>query len=238
VFGVLTVGITAGITGGCGATSPDGTGPSAAPGIVTERVTLDGTAIDIVVLRPPEPNGRVVLAFPPGGQDLELTTRIVQDVYAGEATARGWTVVSPAAPSTGLWFAGSEHVLPALVDHVVDEFEPTGGRVHLLGVSNGGISAFRAVRLSRSEVASLTVYPGFPTGDDDVAEASRLTDIPVRLFVGGDDEGWVRPMEDLAAVLESAGGDVEITVLPGEGHRIETLRDGRILFDTLDEISR
>ncbi|MBV1894663.1 MAG: hypothetical protein KUG57_11480, partial [Ilumatobacteraceae bacterium] len=61
-----------------------------------------------------------------------------------------------------------------------------------------------------------------------------LTEIPVRMFAGGEDTGWVVPMEETAAELEELGGDVELEIFPGEGHIVGALRDGVRVFDELD----
>jgi hypothetical protein len=71
--------------------------------------TKDGTRIDYVLLVAPgrtvgQP-GKVLFTFPPGGQDLDLTQQIVDQRWGAEALARGWVVVSPAAPSTGLFYS-------------------------------------------------------------------------------------------------------------------------------------
>ena len=93
----------------------------------------DGTEVAFVAVLPParvagEP-GRVLLAFPPGGQDLDLTERLVEERWRDEALARGWVVVSPAAPSTGLWFTDETAALrPAFLDSVAAAFPPTDGR--------------------------------------------------------------------------------------------------------------
>ncbi len=210
-----------------------------APGAVTSgQVTIDGTSVDYAVAVPAgfEVGDRapVLLAMPPGGQDLALTTTIVERTYAPEALARGWVVVSPAAPDGQLYFQGSELLIPTLVAWVGGWVDIEGGRPHLAGISNGGLSAFRLAANQPDGFASIVAFPGFPRNADDRSALPELTDIPIRLVVGETDSGWVTPMEETEATLEELGGDVALEILTGEGHVIASLSDGVRIFDALD----
>ena len=209
-------------------------------GATVETFTVDGTDIDVVMIVPPglEKGARVLFALPPGGQDLELTTNIVEQIYEDRALDRGWVVASPAAPDGTLFFSGSEELVPGLLDQLADRFEPAGGKFALMGVSNGGLSSFRIARVAGVDrFSSLSAFPGYASGGEDEAYVEELSAIPVRLYVGGDDTGWLNPMTELEQQLKDLGGDVELTVFPGEGHIIEPLRDGQVLFDDLDSMT-
>ena len=213
--------------------------PGDGSGATVETFTVDGTDIDVVLVVPPglEKGARVLFALPPGGQDLDLTTNIVEQIYAEQALERGWVVASPAAPGGELFFSGSEELAPGLLDQLAERFEPAGGKFALMGVSNGGLSSFRIARLAGVDrFSSLTAFPGYASGEDE-AYVEELAAIPVRLFVGGDDTGWLNPMQELEQQLTDLGGDVERSVFPDEGHIIEPLRDGVTLFDTLDSMT-
>jgi pimeloyl-ACP methyl ester carboxylesterase len=173
----------------------------------------------------------VLMALPPGPQTLGM-------VQAGLGTwqtgpARGWVVVSPVAPGGRLFFQGSEVHIPALLDAVADEVEIEG--VHLGGISNGGRSAFRIARLDPDRYTSLVALPGYPPERADSDALDLLTGLPVRMFVGENDGGWVQRSQDAADRLRELGGDVELTVVPNEGHVIRSLT-GRELFDLLDSL--
>lgn len=201
-------------------------------------IDVQGTSIDIVVV---VPDGfrrgdvaPVLLALPPGGQSLDLTESVMAGVYETEAVARGWVVVSPAAPEGVLFFDGSESLIPGLLDAVETIAAPEGERFHVAGISNGGISAFRVAGADPDRFASLVVFPGFPRSEADTAALAGLVDIPVRMFLGGTDAGWIAPMETAAAEIEGLGGDVVLEIFPGEGHIIGSLNDGVRVFDELD----
>ncbi len=244
VVGLAALGLA---LGGCGDDdaddgADDGTAAVADPppaptsGVAFETVELaDGTELEYALVIPEgfEPDGSfpVLVALPPGGQDRDVTEGTVESIYAAQALERGWVVASPVAPGGELFFQGSERYLPELLDRLEAGLVPEDGRFYLAGVSNGGRSAFRIATLEPDRFAGMVVFPGFPDGADDVG---ALVDIPLRLWVGGDDTSWVGPSEEVAATLAGLGADVELTVVPGEGHIISTLRDGVDLFDALD----
>ena len=258
----VTVAALVGAVAACGsdggaATAPAPTGVAVAPaatedtapfvgeeaeGGTTERTftAADGTEITYVLVVPPgvapgRPT-RVLLAFPPGGQDLDLTERIVADTWHDEAVARGWVVVSPAAPDTGLYYTdASAALVPELLDAVAADYPPEGGRFDLAGVSNGGLSAFKTALANPDRFRSLVTFPGnSPDGGTD-PDLAKLKDLGVALFVGGDDAAWRADSEDTEATLRQLGIPVELTVVEGEGHIIESLT-GAQLFDALERV--
>ncbi len=202
------------------------------------EVTIDDTPMEYITIVPDGfrtgDSAPVLLALPPGGQGIEQTTSIMRDVYQTEALARGWVVVSPAAPDGELFFQGSEKLIPGFIDFIESWVSPEGGGVHLAGVSNGGISSFRIATLHPERFRSLTAFPGFPSSADDVLALEELVAIPVHLFVGDGDVSWIAPMQSAANRLTDLGGDVTYEVFPNEGHIIGALSDGVRIFDELD----
>ncbi len=175
----------------------------------------------------------VVLAFPPGDQALDTASAVVDGIYEERALERGWVVVSPVAPGGVSFWQGSETHLGPILDWIETWVRPEGGAVHLLGVSNGGISVFRAAALHTDRVASLVVFPGYPRGGDPL---DGLVGLPVRMFVGGADTSWIAPMEETRDALLALGADVTLEVIADAPHFIPELADGTILFDVLDSL--
>lgn len=213
--------------------------PEIPPGQVSGgSVEIDGVSIDYVISTPPGfttgDEAPLLLAFPAGGQDLDLTRSLVEGTYAPEAQRLGWVVVSPAAPSGELFFQGSERLVPGLLDWVETWVTPEGGAPHVAGISNGGISTFRYAAQNPDRVLSLSAFPGFPRSEDDQAALAQLVDVPIRLYVGGTDTNWISPAEQAAGTFEALGGDVELTIFDGEGHIINATRDGVIIFEELE----
>lgn len=209
------------------------------PGEVDVRtITMsDGTEITYALILPngfdPAEEYPVLLAMPPGGQGVELTVSIAESTYAPEALARGWVVLTPAAPNGTLFFQGSEQYIPEfLAAHAW--IRPEGGRYHLAGISNGGRSAFRVAALNPDSYASMVIFPGFPESDEDRDALPDLAGIPFAMFVGGEDPGWRERMVETRDTLESLGADVSFEVREGEGHVMASLSDGADIFDFLD----
>jgi predicted esterase len=202
--------------------------------------TQDGTVIDYVMVVPPDrvagQQGKVVFTFPPGGQDLETTESVVNGRWRDEALARGWVVVSPAAPESGLYYSDkSATYVPELLDAIGKQYPPEGGRFDLAGVSNGGLSAFKAALTYPERFRSLVVFPGYSQDGGDDPNLSKLKDIGVSMFVGGEDTGWRQASELTEQTLKTLGYKVELHVVEGEGHIISSLT-GADLFDAIERV--
>ena len=215
------------------------TEPVVTPGATTTgSVVIDGVTIEYATSVPVDfaigDEAPLLLAFPPGGQDLGLTESLTAQTYGPEAQRLGWVVVSPAAPNSELFFNGSETLVPGFLDWVETWVTPEGGAPHVAGVSNGGISSFRYAALNPDRIQSLVGFPGFPRSDADRAALSELTDIPIRLFVGGEDTNWIGPAMETVEAFRAAGGDIEATVFEGEGHVMSSTQDGTIIFTQLE----
>lgn len=176
----------------------------------------------------------ILLAMPPGGQDKAVTEAVMEFYWAVEAYQRGWIVISPVAPDGVLFFSGSEMYIPELLDQISQQYKPEGGKFHLAGISNGGLSAFRIILNNPELFHSLMVLPGFPPNQEDTAKLELLKDIPVAMFVGELDSGWRTAMEEVQAALEALGGSVTLEVEAGEGHILREGLNGAKLFDVLD----
>ena len=202
--------------------------------------TADGTTIDYVLLVPDGraagQAGNVLFTFPPGGQDIDLAQRIVDERWRDEAVRRGWVVVSPAAPSSGLFYSdASARLVPELLDSIAAEYPPEGGRFDLAGVSNGGLSAFKAALSFPDRFRSLVVFPGYSQDGGDDPNLATLKDIGVSMFVGGEDSGWRDASELTEQTLKALGYTVELHIVEGEGHIIGSLT-GADLFDAIERV--
>ena len=203
----------------------------------TVTLTIASNDVQLTVVLPDdfvagEPH-QILLAFPPGGQGQSEVDFGLDAYWASEAQRRGWIVVSPVAPEGALFFQGSETIVPELLDTIAATYPPEDGRFHVGGISNGGLSSFRVAINSPERFASLVALPGFPPTADDIGKLDRLAGIPVRMFVGENDTSWVEGAETARETLEAQGGDVSLTVAPGEGHILQSL-NGAELFDLLD----
>lgn len=115
------------------------------------RRNLGGHDLHLDVWEPDQPSkGTVILVHGAGGNGRVLAP------YAGFATGIGWRVVAPDLPGYGLTrprpgYKGDYAEWIALIAHLADETE---GRVVLMGMSAGGMTALLAAEAS-SNVAGV-----------------------------------------------------------------------------------
>ena len=188
-------------------------------------VTLPGGELEYATLLPftyePAQSFPLLLALPPGGQDKSMVDAGLGSVWQVGAVY-GFIVVSPAKPADANFMGDASLLLPDFVAHLQSEFNITG-KPHLGGISNGGISAFKAALEQPDLYQSLTVLPGYARGDD--GDIAGLVDLRVTLYVGENDGGWVTNSQSTYDRLVAAGHeDVVLEIFPGEDHFIQSLR--------------
>lgn len=175
----------------------------------------------------------VLLALPPGDQSKPLVMAGLHLYWEAQAKKRGWVVISPAAPEGTNFYSGAESELTNLLDEVSKSVAFEGGKVHLAGVSNGGLSAYRVITEYPARFLSLTVLPGVPPDERAFHALGSLKGIPVAAFVGGENAGWLRGSQDTKQKLNDLGIENTLEVVAGAGHVIPL--DPVKLFDLLDQ---
>lgn len=116
-------------------------------GTTYEQITLsDGSELTYALVIPQkyDPNklAPTLLALPPGPQTQSMVQGGLDGYWETAASQRGWIVISPIAPNGTLFFQGSETLIPEFLARIAASHPPEGGKFHVAGVSNGGISAF------------------------------------------------------------------------------------------------
>jgi hypothetical protein len=231
---------------GCTATA-DEAPPPAGPDAVEQAAGSTPPITPLSVERARLPNGRmmrfavvlppgyapgdefpIAVALPPGDQALPITHNVTRDLYREAARERGWIVISPVAPEGRLFFDGAERLIPSLLVAVAERYRPEGDRFHLIGMSNGGVSAFRLALDRPGLFHSLVVFPGYARGAPEMARLDRLRRVPVRMFVGREDRAWLSSVRATHTALRAAGADANLRVEPGDGHIIAGLSGDRL----------
>jgi len=174
----------------------------------------------------------VLLALPPGDQSKRIVEGQLRVFWESEAKKRGWVVISPVAPEGTSFYSGAEKELPNLLDEVAKTVRFEGGKAHLAGVSNGGVSAYRMVTEHPERFISMIVMPGVPPDDRALSRLGQLKGISVAAFVGEEDPDWVRGSKATKQKLDALGIENTLTILPGQSHVIKV--DPVRLFDFLD----
>jgi len=211
---------------------------SSEPVVRYESMTMDdGAVIEYALVLPAGYDESraypVLLALPPGPQSRGMVQAGLDLYWQQGAIDNDWVVISPASPDGTLFFQGAERYLPEFLARAAEQLTPEGGAYHVAGISNGGISAFRLAASHPDLVQSLLVAPGYPSSAEDQRNLLERTDIPVAMFVGEQDTGWIPPMQETADALAAQGREVSLEIVPDEGHLMRSLSPDK-LFALLD----
>lgn len=187
----------------------------------------DGTEIEYAMAVPAafrrEGVYPALLAFPGGGQTLESVTGGLDRYWEREARRRGYLLFSPAAPPGKPFYEEGAYLVPEFLERLLAEFKIAGKKFHVVGMSNGGVSAFvAAIRYPRF-FHSLTALAGFPVGQADFDRLDRLRNIGIAMFVGTGDPYWKEGMEKTRDRLASFDKSVYFEAVPRNGHFLPDL---------------
>ena len=208
--------------------------------VIDETATINGLTFSYKVVLPRDYDpGRAypgILAFPPGGQGQDMVFTTLQRNWAPEAQRRGYIAVIPTAPSGRLFHEEGGRIFPGFLDRLLVDYKIRGGKFHVAGMSNGGISAFAIAAAYPRYFLSVTGFPGY-LPDATPARVGALSGMCLFLHVGALDEGWRTDMEAQAALFRTKGYKVQMTVEPGEGHVIGALTGSGAarLFDEIEQ---
>lgn len=205
---------------------------------------VSGTSVHYKVILPanydPAKTYPGVLAFGGGRQTMDIVERSIQRNWKDEAERRGYIIVLPAAPGGDLFFEGGERIFPEFLDEILKEYHIAGGKFHIAGISNGGISAFHIASLYPRYFLSITAFPGLhpePT-DKNIQAISKLC---IYMHVGEFDQlGWTEPITRQANAFKQMGLNVHSTVEKGQKHRLETFagEGAKRLFEHFEEAQK
>lgn len=175
-----------------------------------------------------------VLAFPGGGQTMQIVDSSISRNWRSQAERRGYIVVIPAAPDGELFFEGGDRVFPEFLKRLLSEYKVQDGKFHIAGNSNGGISAFHIAAEYPQYFLSVTGFPGYLP---DEKLAGSLKNMCINMHVGELDPDWLQTMKTQAGEFRTRGFKVRFTVEKDQHHLLGTLAgDGATrLFDQFDE---
>jgi len=173
-----------------------------------------------------------VLVFPGGPQTLRLTTMALENDWRKEAERRGHIVISPATPDGSLFFERGDRIFPAFLEMIVRDYK-VAGRLHVAGLSNGGLSAFHIASLYPQYFSSVTGYPGLFDGAD-AGRAQAVRSMCLFMHVGDRDSGWRSGMQEQAQSLRARGFRIQYSVENGQDHVIRSETLGLRMFDEIE----
>jgi poly(3-hydroxybutyrate) depolymerase len=211
--------------------------------VIDKSTTIAGMSVYYKVVLPKDYDGEkaypAVLAFPPGSQTNDMVMVTLTQNWAAEAQRRGYIVVIPAAPGGRLFFEEGARVFPQFLDELLREYKIRGNKLHIAGMSNGGLSAFHIAASYPQYFLSVTGFPGY-LPDASPQRITALTKMCINMHVGELDTGWLEDMQQQAAQFRSKGMKVRFTVEKGQSHVIRTLtgEGAARLFDEIEETNQ
>jgi poly(3-hydroxybutyrate) depolymerase len=177
-----------------------------------------------------------VLAFPPGSQDMSMVDTTIARNWQREAEKRGYIVIVPAAPNGELFFEGGSRVFPQFITQILHDYKIRENKLHIAGMSNGGISAFFVAAAYPQYFWSVTGFPGY-LPDDTPQRIKAISKMCINMHVGELDTDWREDMQKQSEKFRAAGLKVRFTVEKGQHHILQTMAgDGAArLFDQFEE---
>jgi poly(3-hydroxybutyrate) depolymerase len=208
--------------------------------VITKTGSFGGMGVNYRVVLPDDYDSTraypLVLAFAGGSQEMRIVDSALDNHWIGEAERRGYIVVSPEAPGGRLFFAEGAAAFPEFLDQILRDYRVEGGKLHIAGRSNGGLSAFHVAASYPDYFVSLTGFPGLLQPATD-ARLELLRSLCIYMHVGENDPSWRSAMRTQYETLRQKGFRIRFAVEAGQGHGLDSLAgDGsKRLFDQLDE---
>ncbi len=166
---------------------------------------------------------------------MEIVDSGLSRYWRQPAEKRGYIVVSPASPDGNLFFEENARIFPQFLDMIEHDYKTEGGRMHVAGFSNGGVTAFHVAALYPKYFWSVTGMPGLldPVTD---AKVAAIKPMCIYMHVGGLDSGWRESMEQQSKTFAQKGLTVKFRVEPDQTHVLSLDREGvNRLFEQIEQ---
>jgi predicted esterase len=130
-------------------------------------------------------------------------------------------------------------LFPAFLDQLLKDYTVQGGKFHVAGGSNGGLSAFHIASLHPEYFVSVVTFPGHLPEPATQPEIDALRQLCIYMHVGEFDVPWMEVMREQEKIFREKGFKVHFSVEPGQGHGIQTLAGAGVtrLFDEFEAAS-
>ena len=202
-------------------------GVAAKVSVLEQTKKVAGVTVNYKVVLPdgydPAKAYPAILAFGGGPQTMNTVNGILDRNFRAEAEKRGYIVVSPAAPGGDLFFEEGAQIFPDFLKMILADYKIEGGKFHIAGVSNGGISSMHIAAAYPAYFLSVTAFPGY-LWEPSRAKLDRMSKLCVFMYVGENDEYmWHDEMRAEVEYLRAKGTVARYTIEKGQPHRLDTL---------------
>ena len=193
--------------------------------LVEKTGRFGGMSLTYKVLLPPGFDAAktypVVLVFTGGPQQLRGAENTVNTDWRAEAEKRGYIVISPGTPDGSLFFEAADRVFPEFLDAILRDYKVRGGKLHVAGHSNGGLSAFHVAAKHPQYFLTVTGYPGLFQSESNPARVNVLKPLCLFMHVGDQDPSWASPMQRQFEQLQKQGFKIRYAVEKNQIHRLK-----------------
>jgi len=211
--------------------------------ILVKHADIAGTSLYYKVILPkdydPTKEYPAVIAFRGGAPPMPMVDGMIARNLKLQADKHGYIVAVLSAPAAGRFYEGGAVVFPAFLDKLLAEYKIRGGKFHIAGISNGGLSSFHIAASYPKYFWSVTGFPGYLINASP-ERLSALQGMCLNMHVGELDTEWLKTMQMQAAIFRDKGMKVRFTIEKGQGHVMTTLEGAGAarLFDQFDEAAR
>ncbi len=176
-----------------------------------------------------------VLQFPGGSQSWNIVVGSTDADWREKAEQDGYIVISPSAPNRLLFFQDGDRVFPEFLDYILETYPVANNKMHVTGISNGGLSAFHVASLYPDYFLSVTGYPGLLNGATPT-RLETLRPLCIYMHVGDRDSSWLNAMQNQYVALLSQGYNISFDVETDQNHVLDVRKDNlrNRLFAELD----
>jgi len=209
---------------------------------IDKNGTFGGIRIDYKVVLPEGYDAAktypLILAFGGGGQTMNIVESGLNRYWREQAEKRGYVVVSPASPDGNLFFEQNARIFPQFLEMIEHDYKMEGGRMHVAGFSNGGVSAFYVASMYPKYFWSVTGMPGLlePATDAKIAAIRQMC---IYMHAGGNDDGWRDEMAQQAKAFAQKGLTVKFRVEPNQEHVLALDKEGvNRLFEQIGQAAK
>lgn len=210
---------------------------SAPPGTLQE---ITGTrASPYFVVHPAQDSSTApTVIFLSGGSGSRRSAQRVWTNYLSRSSAReAFRIVVPYA--VDMEYIDEAGRTFGILSEVLECYGGDPARVHIGGVSNGGVAAFMLMLARPQRFATLLGAPGtFPITTKPEAWGKALAGHPVFNGIGANDVDWKPNVKATHEALAAMGLDSVYVEFPDQGHTVNQSFDNRILFDFWAKHSR
>ena len=149
---------------------------------------------------------------------------------------RGNIVISPGTPDGSLFFEGADRVFPEFLDAILRDYKVRGGKLHVAGHSNGGLSAFHVAAKYPQYFLTVAGYPGLLENQSDPARINVLKPMCLFIHVGDQDPSWASAMQMQYERLQKQGFKIRYAVERNQVHRLKAaeINLSQRLFDQIE----